>query len=75
VDMLIGVVLALFAARDRPSRLEQEALAVRETAGQQLAQAARLTSLAAPLLRMIGTRKAYGIALAALTARYLSGRR
>jgi hypothetical protein len=47
---------------------------VRQTAQTQMLEAAALTTLVGPLLRLVGTRKVYGLALAALTARYLGGK-
>jgi hypothetical protein len=75
VDLVIGLILILIAARDRPGEIEVEALRVRQVAQQQMMEAAALTTLIGPMLRLIGTRKVYGLALAALTARYLGGRR
>lgn len=75
VDLAIGLVLALLAARDTPDRVEQEALQVRQAAQAQMAEAAAMTALVGPLLRSLGLRKVYAVALAALTARYLGGAR
>lgn len=75
VDLVIALVLALLAARDVPGPVEREAVQVREAARKQVLEAAALTTLAGPALRLLGARKFYGLALAALTARYLGGRR
>jgi hypothetical protein len=75
VDFLIAAVLGLLAARDTPDRVEREALQVRRSAQEQLIEAATMTAVIGPILRSLGTRKVYGLALAALTARYLSGGR
>jgi hypothetical protein len=75
VDLLIALILLALASRDSPDRIEQEALEVRLNAQRQMVEATAWTTLAVPLVRMLGTRKAYGIALAALTARYLAGSR
>ena len=73
IDLVIGLILLLVALRNEPGRIELEALQVRRTAQQQVIEAAALTTLIGPLLRVVGTRKVYGLALAALTARYLGG--
>jgi hypothetical protein len=75
IDLVIGVIFLLVAARDTPDAIEREALQVRLAAQEQMLEVAALTTLIGPLLRLIGTRKVYGLALAALTARYLGGRR
>ena len=74
VDLIIAIIFGLLAMRNSPSSLELEALRVRETAQQQMMEAAALTTLIGPMLRLVGTRKVYGLALAALTARYLGGK-
>jgi len=74
-DVVIAVVLGLMAARDTPDRIEREAQEVKEKALAQLGQAMAMTALVGPALRAVGTRKVYGLTLAALTARYLGGRR
>jgi predicted histidine transporter YuiF (NhaC family) len=75
VDLLIGIVLAILASRNTPDRIEREAQQVSETARSQLMEAATMATLVGPALRLLGGRKTYGLALAALTARYLGGRR
>lgn len=75
VDLLVALILGIAALRNRPGRLEREALQVRLAAQQQLLEVAATTAVVAPLLRSLGMRKAYGLALAAMTARYLTGRR
>ena len=74
-DLVIAVILLLVAARNTPDDIEREALQVRLAAQEQMMEAAALATLIGPLLRLIGTRKVYGLALAALTARFLGGRR
>jgi hypothetical protein len=74
VELVLAIVLGLFALRDQPGSVEIEALRVREMAQAQMMEAAALTTLVGPLLRLVGTRKVYGLALAALTARYLGGK-
>lgn len=75
VDLVVAIIFGLLAMRDTPSVVEREALQVRVAAQQQLLETAALTTLIGPLLRLVGTRKVYGLALAALTARYLGGNR
>ncbi len=75
VDLLLALILGLAALRNRPGRLEREALQVRLAAQQQMMEAAAMTAMVATVLRSLGMRKVYGLALAALTARYLGGRR
>ena len=48
---------------------------MRLAAQHQMMEAAAMTAVVAPVLRSLGMRKVYGVALAALTARYLTGRR
>jgi hypothetical protein len=74
-DVVVAVVFGLLAARDRPDAIEREARQVKETALAELGETMALASLVGPVLRLIGTRKVYGLALAALSARYLGGRR
>ncbi len=74
-DLVLAVVLALVAARDAPDAIEREAQEVRQKALGQLGETLALTTVVAPALRLVGGRKAYGLALAALTAHYLGGRR
>jgi hypothetical protein len=74
-DLVIAVVLGLVAARNVPDAIEREAYEVRQKALGQLGETVALTTVVAPMLRLIGGRKAYGLALAALTAHYLGGRR
>lgn len=76
VDLLVAGALGLMAAHDSPSRVEREALIVRQNAQTQLMETAATVALVGPVLRRLGGRKVYGLALAALTARYLGiGRR
>jgi len=75
VDLLLALILGLGALRNRPGRLEREALQVRLAAQHQMMETAAMTAVVAPVLRSLGMRKVYGLALAALTARYLTGRR
>lgn len=74
-DLIVGLILLVLAMRDTPSRMEEEAHQVRVLALEQMKEAAALTTLVGPMLRLLGTRKVYGLALATLTARYLGGRR
>ncbi len=75
VDLLIALVVGLIARSSRPGRVEREALEVRRVAQQHLVEAAAMTAVVGPVLRSLGMRKIYGLALAAMTVRYLSGRR
>jgi NO-binding membrane sensor protein with MHYT domain len=74
VDLVITLAFAALAMRDTPSRAEREALEVRKRAQLQLAEAVAVTALTGPILRMLGTRRLPGLALAALTARYFGAR-
>jgi type IV secretory pathway VirB2 component (pilin) len=74
-DLVIAVVLGLLAARDAPDAIERQAHEIRQTALGQLGETLALTTVIAPALRLMGGRKTYGLALAALTAHYLGGRR
>jgi hypothetical protein len=74
-DLVIAVVLGLVAARDAPDAIEREAHEVRQKALGQLGETLALTTVVAPAARLLGGRKAYGLALAVLTAHYLGGRR
>jgi hypothetical protein len=74
-DFVIAAALGAVAARDAPGPIEREAIQVREIARAEIVNAAAATASLAPLVRSLGARKAYGLALAALTARYLTARR
>jgi threonine/homoserine/homoserine lactone efflux protein len=74
-DFVIAIVVGLMASRDVPDAIEREALEVEHKALGQLGESMAMAALVGPALRLLGTRKAYGITLAALTARYLGGRR
>jgi hypothetical protein len=74
-DLVIAVVVGLMAMRNVPDAIEREALEVEHKALSQLGESLAVAALVGPALRLLGTRKAYGITLAALTARYLGGRR
>ncbi len=52
-DLLIGVVLLVFAARDRPGPVEREALLVRQAAQAELRSMASMASAIGPLLRLL----------------------
>jgi hypothetical protein len=66
VDLLIAAICLGLAARDQPSRIETEALAVREEAQAQMAEAAVMSALVLPMLRRAGF---------SLAHRLLGGRR
>lgn len=74
-DLVIAAVLGGIASIDRPDRIEREALEVKQKALLHLGETIAVAALVGPALRLIGTRKVYGIALAVLTARYLGGSR
>ncbi len=74
VDAAIALVIGLLALRNRPGRVEREALEVRMTAQRQLAEAAAISAVVTPLLRSRGLRRLYDAAFAALTARLFGGR-
>ena len=74
-DLAIGILFGLLALRDSPGAAEREALQVRRTAQQELAEAVALTALAGPVLRAAGTRNVYGLVLAMLAVQYFRGRR
>ena len=74
IDLLITGLFAVMAMQDVPSRAEREAQEVRRSAELQLAQTVAVTSLAGPVSRLLGARGALGVAVAALTARYLGFR-
>jgi hypothetical protein len=74
-DVAIGIVFGLMAIRNTPDAIEREALEVEHKALSQLGESMAMVALVGPALRLLGTRKAYGVTLAALTARYLGGRR
>ena len=68
-------MFGLAAQRNVPDAIEREAAELEHKALGQLGETMAVTALAGPALRLLGTRKAYGITLAVLTARYLGGRR
>jgi len=75
VDLIIATIFGILAARNQPSQIEREALAVRDQARAEAMRMAAVGMLAKPALRMLGARKVYGLTLAALTAQFLSGRK
>lgn len=75
VDLVIAIIFGVLASSSAPDKVEREAYQVRETARAQLMETVALTSLIGPLARLVGGKKLYGLVLAALTARYLGGRR
>ena len=52
-DLLIAIILGILASRSAPSRIEQEALAVRRQAMDSMSNTLSLTQLALPLLRFV----------------------
>jgi len=74
-DVVIAVVLGLMASRNVPDAIEREALEIERRALAQLRESMAIATVVGPAMRLLGTRKAYGITLAALTARYLGSRR
>jgi uncharacterized membrane protein len=74
-DIVVALILGLLAARDHPGAVEREALAVRQAAQAQLQESLAIISLVRPLARGLGARSLYGVALAALTAHFLGGRK
>jgi hypothetical protein len=75
IDLVIAFALLGFAARSAPSRIEVEAVEVRERAMEQMREAVALTAVVGPLGRVLGRKHIYGLTLAALTARFLSSNR
>ena len=75
VDLVFAAIFGFLASRNTPDAVEVEALRVRETARAQLSDALTLTALVGPAFRMAAGRKIFSMALAAMTARYLAGRR
>ena len=57
----------------RLPRPQREALEVRRAAQAQMTEAAAMTAVVGPLLRSLGLRKIYAVALAALMARFFGG--
>ena len=53
VDLVIAALCLLVAARDQPDRIEREAIAVRNEARSEMAQAAVMSALVLPLLRQV----------------------
>jgi hypothetical protein len=54
VDLVIAGIFGAVAASNRPDRIEREALAVREEARAQMAEAAVMTAVVGPVLRRVG---------------------
>lgn len=75
VDLLIGLIFLIAAASDTPGKVEHEALQVREAAQRQMMEAAAVSAVVGPVLRSLGVRKLYALALAGLTARFLGAAR
>ena len=74
VDLVLAILLGMFAMRGGEDALETEARAVRDRALGQLRDRAAMVALLGPLARIFGKRGVYGGILAALTARFLSTR-
>jgi hypothetical protein len=75
IDLVLGAVFGMLAARSSPGQVEREALAVRRQAVAYLEQSVALWTVLTPILRYVPRRSLYSLLLAALTARYLAGAR
>jgi len=79
IDVAIAAVLGILAARDTPDPVEQEAKLVRDQAIAEMKESMAVTALVGPVGRLagrtLGKKHMYGLTLAALTARFLTGRK
>jgi uncharacterized membrane protein len=74
VDLVIAIILGVMAMRSSPDAVEQEARQVRDRALAQMKDAVAMAALLGPVGRLFGKR-AYGLGLGAVLARFLSRRR
>ena len=72
VDLVFGLILGILASRSSTDRIEMEAKQVSHQARQQLAIAAATAGTFAPIARLAGLKYVSGLAIGALTARYLA---
>jgi hypothetical protein len=71
-DLAIALVLTLLASNSRPGAIEREARQVREHAVEQLENILASAALAAPLTRLLGRPRVFGVTLAILLPRLLT---
>ena len=75
IDLVFAVVLGVLALRSPPDPLAEEAKIVRDRALAQIKESVAVAALLGPLARILGKRHVYGMTLAALTFRFLFGRK
>lgn len=79
IDVVIAAVFGILAARGAPDAVEQEAKLVRDQAIAEMRESMAVATLVGPVGRLagraLGRKHMYGLTLAALTARFLTGRK
>ncbi len=79
VDVAIAALFGVLAARGAPDPIEQEAKLVRDQAIAEMRESVAISALVGPVGRIagrtLGKKHMYGLTLAALTARFLTGRK
>ena len=79
IDVVIAAVFGILAARGAPDAVEQEAKLVRDQAIAEMRESMVVATLVGPVGRLagraLGRKHMYGLTLAALTARFLTGRK
>ena len=75
IDLVIVLVFALLASGKAEDPLVTEARTVRDQSIKQLRDQASASAILLPAGRLLGRKHIYGLALAALTARFLGARR
>jgi len=79
IDVAIAAVLGTLAARGAPDPVEHEAKLVRDQAIAEMRESMAVGALVGPVGRLagrtLGRKHMYGLTLAALTARFLTGRK
>jgi len=68
-DLVLLIGFSTLAAMSSPGAIEREALQVREAARVQLVEAAATASLIAPLVRLLGNRSLFRVAMAGFMAK------
>ncbi len=79
IDVVIAALFGVLAARGAPDAIELEAKLVRDQAIAEMRESVAISALVGPVGRMagrtLGKKHMYGLTLAALTARFLTGRK
>lgn len=74
VDLVLAGILFVLGNRDAPDDVEVQAGMIRDQAIAEIKTSLTLTSMIAPVTRIVGTRRTAGLALGALATRLLARR-